>query len=289
MAASGGRVPPVRAVLGEAWRLFIAGLPRVFPWVLAAELIPFLPFANTAGSLFDTDLSSFGEPGYLARALACGALQAALYAAAVLRLAASAGDGAKAGLLGAALRATPAVLVGYIVYEILVIIGLCIALLFFVVGVMTLGPWAAVAICFIPLAPTAIVSTALALFIFPAALERRGPFAALGESWRLARGAWVKVSLVVSVPALVLLLLWFGENSGQLVKQANAFLEAFQHAQENASFDGLQALAKTPTEQGAASVSNPWHLGWAALGAFGWWYTLATCYALYRDLKSEKA
>src|SRR5215475_7068793 len=74
------------AVLTEGGRLFLAGLPRIFPWILAAELIPLLPFANPPSGMFTTDLSLFADPGYLARAVLMGALQAFFYALAVLKL-----------------------------------------------------------------------------------------------------------------------------------------------------------------------------------------------------------
>src|SRR5690348_10106198 len=78
-------------VLGEGWRLFLAGMTKAFPWVLAAELVPLLPFANPPGGVFTTDLSLFAEPGYLIRGLLFGAAQAFLYALAVLKLATVAG------------------------------------------------------------------------------------------------------------------------------------------------------------------------------------------------------
>src|SRR5690242_7576689 len=158
----------VWGVLGEGWASFVSGLSTVFPWVLAAELLQQLPLANPPGSILTTDLDLYAQPGYLARALLFGVLQALLYGIAVLRLA-GAGDGAWKG----SLRATPSVLVAYLCYEVIVVIGLLFTFAFYMLGMFIAGPLVGVVLCILPLAPTAAASTAFALFIFPALLEKR--------------------------------------------------------------------------------------------------------------------
>lgn len=288
-SAQGGADAPHsgREVLAGGWRLFLAGLSTAFPWVLAAELMQELPFANPPGNLFDTDLSLFLQPTYLFRALSFGAAQALFYGMAVLRLAALAEGEAKGRIaIWDALRAIPAVLAGYVCYELIVAIGLLFTFAFFMLGLFIAGPWAGVAACILPLAPTAATSTALALFIFPAVLEKRGPFAALGESSRLARGAWVKVSLVISVPALLLLVAAMVSDWQSLSQGLTASQDLLRQTQEGGAslqdMDGLMAGLKAPPE---ADRYGSWQLIGTPLGAFCWWYTLAVCYAQFRDLK----
>src|SRR5579872_5098966 len=189
----------IREVLAAGGRLFAAGLTTVFPWVLAAELTVLLPFAGKAGNLLDTDIGQILQVDSLVRGLCIGLVQAVLYSMAVLRLTELVGGPIQGNAIWGALRAAPAVFIGYLAYEIVLIAGISLTLLVFMLGVFTLGLWPAFVICIIPLAPTAAISTALALFVFPAVLERRGPFAALGESARLAKSSWARVTLVVSV------------------------------------------------------------------------------------------
>ena len=276
-----------REVLAGGWRLFLAGLATAFPWVLAAELVQELPFANPPGNLFDTDLSVFLQPAYLVRALLFGAMQALFYGMAVLRLAAlTEGDLKDRGTVWDALRAIPAVLVAYGCYELIVALGLLFTFVFFMLGLFAIGPLGGLVLCLLPLAPTAAASTALALFIFPAVLEKRGPFAALGESARIAKGAWVKVSLVISVPALLLLAAAVIADWQSLSHSLSASRDLLRHIQEDGAsvqdMDSLLAGLKAPTGTGRY---GSWRLIGTALGAFCWWYTLAVCYAQYRDLK----
>jgi len=277
----------IHHVLSAGWRLFTTGLQTVFPWVLAAELIQELPFANPPGSIFDTDFSLFMQPDYLLRALACGAAQAVLYGIAVLRLVRLAGDGAEArGDASMALRTFPAVLVGYLCYELIVIIGLMFTFGFFMLGMFVAGPLAGLVLCILPLAPTAAASTALALFIFPAVLEKRNPFAALGESSRLAKTAWVKVSLVISVPAVALLVASLVTDYTNLSHAISQGSDLLRKAQESGdSTQDLSGLLASFDVQPTADRYERWQLIGTVFGAFAWWYTLAVCYAQYRDLK----
>ncbi|MFI4920848.1 MAG: hypothetical protein ACHQAZ_04305 [Gammaproteobacteria bacterium] len=273
----------MREVLAAGWSLFMAGLPGVFPWVLAAEVLQALPFAGPHNSLLNTDFSVFGNLDSLIRALIIGALQAFLYSAAVQRLAALVNAGQDKGIWNA-LRSTPAVLIGYLGYEIVVIVGLVLTFAVFVLGLFVLGFVPALVLCILPLAPTAAASTALALFIYPAVLERRGPIAALKESSRLARTAWVRVSLVISVPALVLLLVWFVDNGQELIKSLFEMRDLLTGLSEQGSSPDIQALLSRLPQQSVKPYSA-WALFNAFLGAIAWWYTLAVCYAEYRALK----
>jgi len=275
----------IREVLAAGWRLFMAGIGEVFPWVLAAELLQFLPFANTGGFL-DTDVSLFLKPVYLLKAAVFGALQAFLYAVAVMRLARLA-DGPQGSIIWPALRATPSVLVGYIAYTLITMLGLGLGVLFFSVGLIMLGPLPGLLVSLIPLAPTVAAGTALAFFIYPAVLEHRGPMGALNESARLARTGWARASLIVSIPALALLAAWLAGNGVELTRSMSETLKQLSSMQADVSTDQLQTLLSGATSQGAEQGFWGWRLLGAIADAIAWWYTLAVCYAEYRDLKSR--
>lgn len=277
-------------VLAAGARLFRAGLSSAFPWILAAELLQALPFASGSGNVFTMDLSLLAQPAYLARALSIALLQALLYSIAVLRLAAVAGEPAAVKPARGALRAVPAVLIGYLAYELVVAAGLMFAFVAFVIGLFIAGWQFGLALCILPLAPTAAASTALALFVFPAVLDRRGPFDALGESWRLAKRRWGRVSLVISVPALALLAAWCVQNGPALLHAIRGYLDFLsQHAEEGISAADLEKLQGSLESGAAASHLGAWQLAGMALGALAWWYTLAVCYAQYRDLRQSEA
>lgn len=276
-------------VLGAGWRLFVAGLPAVFPWILAAELLPLLPFAPASGSLLDTDLSTFMQPGYLGRSLLVGACQAFLYSVAVLRMAELAGRPPGGRNTWHALRATPAVLIGYLIYELVVIFGLGVTLVVFLLAFMSVGLAPAWVLSIVPLAPTAAASTALALFIYPAVLERRGPLAALNESSRLARTAWARVSLVITVPALALLAVWLVDDGPHLLEALQSGRDALQKMEAAGSTDALQAMGAMGATPALSQSSTASRIVGAILGGIAWWYTLAVCFAQYRDLKAASA
>jgi hypothetical protein len=280
----------MRETLAEGGRLFGAGLGSVFPWVLAAELLALLPFAPT-GSFFDMDLSLLGDPGYLGRMLLLGVMQALLYVIAIQRLPALAGDATsgEAGLWPA-LRVIPAVVIGYVCYELIVIIGLLFTFAFFMLGAFIIGPLAGLVLCVLPLAPTAGASTALALFVFPVVLEMQGPFAALRASSRLAKTAWVKVSLVISVPAVALLVALLVTDMTGLSHSISMGLEALQHSQDGGvSMGQLSGLFAAQSGATPAAGYDAWRVAGTLLSGFAWWYTLAICYVLYRDLKDRSA
>ena len=272
-------------VLGAGGRLFAAGLTDVFPWVLAAESLQLLP-SSMANGILDTDLSLLFNPAFLFKALLFGGAQALLYAVAVMRLA-GLGGGATGPVAWPALRAVPAVLIGYVAYMLVMMLGLGLGMLLFTGGLMFLGPMAGLLLSLVALGPTAAVSTALAFFVYPAVLERRGPFASLNESGRLARGAWVRASLVVSVPALALLVAWLAGNGVELSRSLSAALNQVQNLPEDVSVDQLQALLSGTAAQGQAAIGWGWRLLGTLADALAWWYTLAVCYAEYRALKEQ--
>jgi hypothetical protein len=275
----------IRNVLAEGGRLFGAGLATVFPWVLAAELVQALPFAGDGGNIFTMDLAQLGRADYLARALLTGIAQAVLYSIAILRLAALAREPVQGKSGWNAARAVPAVLVGYLAYEVVVGLGLLLSFAVFMIGLFIAGPLFGLVLCVLPLVPTAAVSTALALFIFPAVLERCGPFASLGKSSRLAKSHWATVTLVISVPALALLAAWCVQNGPEVARMAHSYLDLMaQHAEDGLSIGDLEQLQAGLDKQPQGGTDG-WKLGGIVLGAFAWWYTLAVCYAQYRDLK----
>lgn len=275
----------VREVLAAGGRLFAAGLIEVFPWVMAAELLQLLPGGMPNG-LLDTDLSQLLNPIFLLKTLLFGGTQALLYAVAVMRLAQLAG-GPMESIAWPALRATPAVLIGYVAYTVVLMLGLGLASLLFALGMMIIGPMGGLVLSILALGPTAAASTAMAFFIYPAVLERRGPFASLSESSRLARNAWVRASLVVSVPALALLAAWLAGNGVELARSLSATFARLQDLPEDVSADQLEALLTGATTQGQAAAAWGWKLLGALASAIAWWYTLAVCYAEYRALKER--
>lgn len=273
----------VREVLAAGGRLFAAGLTDVFPWVLTAELLQLVP--GTPSGLLDTDISQFLNPIFLAKALLLGGAQALLYAVAVMRLTHLAGNPA-GPVAWAALRATPSVLIGYIAYTIVLMLGLGLGSLLFALGLLFIGPLGGVVLSVIALGPTAAASTALAFFVYPAVIERRGPFASLSESSRLARNGWIRASLVVSVPALALFVAWLAGNGMELSRSLSTTFNQLQDIPADVSVDQLQGLLSSVTTH-ATSADMSWRVMGALAGAFAWWYTLAVCYAEYRALKER--
>lgn len=280
----------IREVLAAGWRLFRDGFVGAFPWVLAAELLAIFPLGGKAqgGLDLNADMSAYFQPGYFGRELLIGLLQAFLYAVAILRLAESAGQRVEGHTAWIALRSVPSLFIGYMVYSVLVILGVGLGLIVFL-NMLPLGLVPAIAFTFVPLAPTAIASTAFALFAYPAVLERRGPFAALGESVRLAKSSWVRVTAVISVPALVMLCEW-AANNGAEVKQlvTTAYDVLMQVEETGVSEDNLQQTMESALHAAGTGQSMVWQVLGVALTAVVWWYAVAVCYAQYRDLKQSK-
>lgn len=274
-------------VLGEGWRLFLRGLITVFPWILAAELLQLLPFFGASGSLLTADLARWFAPASLFGTVAGGAMQAWLYSIAIVRLSQLDDDSPATGWR-AGLRSVPAVFIGYLVYELIVIVGLIVALLFFVLGCWIGGLWGGLILCLLPLAPTAWASTAFALFAFSAVLEQRGPFASLKASRRRVLGNWGRATLVISVPALALLALWVAENPDPIFKTIPGIFVQLANPSADDAMAQLQSLQATMETQTHLSAVSPLQIALTAIGAFVWWYTLAVLYAEYRALGAER-
>lgn len=267
--------------------MFTAGLSTVFPWVLAAELLQIFPLTGTSSDSSDMDMVFKGFFDNLGWSVSIGLAQAALYTIAILRLAELAGQPLQGKYSSNTLRGLFPVFIGYLIYSLIVIVGLSITFAVFMIGLFIAGPLFGFVLCILPLAPTAAVSTALALFIFPAVLERRGPFAALSESSRLAKTKWVKVSLVISVPALALLAAWCVQNGPEVARGIHLYLDLLQRTEEGAGVGDMGTLLDSLKNQGQSRYTFGWQLGSIIVGAFAWWYTLAICYAQYRDLKDR--
>ncbi len=96
---------------------------------------------------------------------------------------------------------------------------------------------------------------------------------------------------MVSVPALVLLCLWFAENVSTMLKiyhiVMDMALNQLSSMDADVSADQIQVLLSGATGQAASQGAWGWRLLGAVSGAFAWWYTLAVCYAEYRDLRSR--
>lgn len=276
----------IRAVLEEGRRIFLAGLVSAFPWILAGELLALIPGFSNSNGLLDTDLAQLVDPIFLLRMAAFGILQAFLYGMAILRLPQLAGD-ASEQRWHHALRAAPAVFVAYIAYELLVGAGLVISLLLFVLGDWFLGLGGALLFGALLLIPTAMASTAFALFAYPAVLKGRRPFAALDDSRRLVMRHWGRASVVISVPALGLLALWLVQNAESLFKTLPQTLSQLSNMSANASSAELQSLLAGGQTHAAPAVAL--QLALAVAAALVWWYTLAVCYAEYRELAERKS
>lgn len=281
-AAPANRPVAVGGVLSAGGRLFARNLWRICPWILAAEIIGALPIAGAGGGLLNTDLGRLAQSDYLLWLLFSICAQTLLYALAVLKLAKT-----ETGLLRAAIRSMPALFIGYFIYELLVIVGVGIALLLMLVFALLLGILPGVLVALIPLAPTAWISTALAFFAYPAVLERRGPLDSLDRSLRIAKSHWVHAAAVVSVPAIVLLAVVVLQDAMPVVNTWHAIRHITTQVSSQTSAAQLQDLmANLDAKQQA--MSHPW---WQAftilLSALAWWYALAVCYVEYRTLSGQ--
>lgn len=277
----------VREVLAAGGRLFAAGLASAFPWVLVAELTQLVPNgANQSLDISTMDVGSLFQGDDILRTLFLGALQALCYGFAVLRLAALTGESLPGFQVWHSVRAVPSVFIGYLVYSLIVILGLAFSLMMFL-NILPLGVLPALAVTLILLAPTAVISTALALFIYPAVLEKRGPFTSLGESARLAKSSWARTTVVISVPALALMCVWAITNGTQLVKLISAIFAALDQLQEGGmGMTDLQNQIMSAV-RATENSSEIWRIFTVILGAIVWWYTLSVCYAEYRALKER--
>lgn len=274
----------ISEVLAEGRRLTVAGLFTIFPYVLAAEIIGSLPIAGAGGGLLDTDLGRLTQPAYLGWMLCSVFMQALLYICAVLRLARPDAVNADTSL-PAALRAIPAVLIAYLAYELLVICGLGIAMILLLLVALLFGLIPGVVVTLIPLAPTAWISTALAFFVYPAVLERRGPWVSLGRSLQLAKSNWGHAALVVSVPAVGLLCAAVLQDIVPVMHGLHTVMGSITQHSSQPGVGQLQDLLSNLDAHRTAHQYPLWQAFTMLLSAFAWWYALAVCYAEYKALK----
>ncbi|MGH8369459.1 MAG: hypothetical protein ACRESC_00625, partial [Gammaproteobacteria bacterium] len=274
----------VSEVLAEGLRLTVAGSFTVFPYVLAAEIIGSLPIAGAGGGLLDTDLGRLMQPAYLGWILCSVFVQTLLYIYAVLRLERL--DTASAATsLSVVVRGIPSVLIAYLAYELLVICGLGIAVILLLLVALLFGIIPGVVATLIPLVPTVWISTALAFFVYPAVLERRGPWVSLGRSLQLARSNWGQAALVVSVPAVGLLCAAALQDIVPVMHGLHTVMGSITQHSSQPSAGQLQDMLSNLDAHQAAHRYPLWQAFTVLLSAFAWWYALAVCYAEYKALK----
>jgi len=91
---------------------------------------------------------------------------------------------------------------------------------------------------------------------------------------------------VISVPAVALLAATVVTDYPSLSHAISQGSDLLRQAQESGvSTQDLNGLLANFDAQPTASRYGSWQLIGTVLGAFAWWYTLAVCYAQYRDLK----
>lgn len=279
---------PIGTTLAVGWRLFVTGLKRAFPWVLVAELLPLLIPTSLPAHVMSADFSQLADLN-LTRfgwVLLIGCAQALFYGIAIIKLS-SLVHPKESIPAHIAVTRIPALFIANVIYNFFIYVGGGIALVLFLLTALSIGILPGVLITLIPLAPTAYLSTLFALFAYPAVLERKGPFAALNRSSQLTSSNWVRAALIISVPAIVLLVIAVGGDA--------LFIEgllAAVHQAENLTSDGniaqLQHLLLNTKGTGAVEPFW-WDPLFSILGAFGWWYALAVCYAEYLELSDRAA
>jgi hypothetical protein len=276
----------VGEVLTEGWHLTVAGWIKVFPWILAAEIIGSLQIAGAGGGLLNTDLSLLTQPAYLGWVVFSAFMQALLYAYAVLRLAQL--DKVRiAAPIRAAFSAMPTVLIAYVIYELLVVFGLGMALMLLSLIALLFGVIPGLIVALIPLVPTAWVSTALAFFAYPAVLEQQGPFASLGRSFRLAKSNWGHAALVVSVPAIGLLCVAVLQDLVPALHSLHSLMRSMSQLSSQPTTAQLQDMLSNPGTQPTTDKHPLWHAITVLLSACAWWYAVAVCYAEFKMLKQS--
>ncbi len=275
---------PVYATLSEGWKLFSTGLISVFPWILAAELLSLVGSAGASKNIniMTADFGQYVSLPHLGWELLIGCVQALLYGIAIIRLAELAGQ-ETSPVLRTAMRGILPLLIGYLIYELIMIVGVGVALILFLPTAIFIGRVAGVLVTIIPLAPTAYVSTALALFAFPAVLEKGGPFRALMRSVQLTRSNWGRAAVVISVPAIVLLAIAAADEI-PFMEGLRTTLRKLAGNLSGMDAQQLQNLMSGPNMSEAATHPVWWTILFAVLTAVGWWYALAVCYAEYREL-----
>ena len=233
---------PIGAALDEGWHLFLRSLPVIFLPVWLACVVDAVPGIFSGGGLLSGSISSRS----VLITVVCWLAESVLFGAAICRLddlaRGVAGDYHRAVSVG--LRAAVTILIGDLLYNLVSWIGF---LLFIVPGV--------------------ILGTTLAFFAYAAVLDRKNVVEILGYSHALARPQWWRSSVVLSAPAIVL-----------LIYDVIAGWPDIMRAVRQLGSGNLSAAALSP--------DLGYDLGWMPLlGALVWCYALAVCYVQYRNLK----
>jgi hypothetical protein len=237
---------PINAALVEGWRLFLRSLPAIFFPVWLACVVDAIPGIYGGGGVLTGSI----DHRAIIITIICWLVESALFGAAISRLdqfvRGVAADYRRA--LAAGAHATIAILIGDLLYNIVAWIGL---LLFIVPGL--------------------ILGTTLAFFAYAAVLDRKNVVDILGYSHALAWPHWGRSSVVLSAPAIVLMI--YDVIAG--------WPDIMNAVQQLAS--GNLSPASVP--------SNSWYdLGlMPVVGGFVWCYVLAACYVQYRNLKQRVA
>lgn len=207
-------------------------------------MVDVLPGEFAGGSLAAGTLSWFG----LAVTLLSWLIESALYGSAIAKIHAIVSDEklSWSQALRRGTRAAPAVMIGSLVYNIASWGGLLFLIM-----------------------PGIILGTTLAFFAYASVLDRKNVLDSLGYSHRLTWPDWWHTSLVISVPAIVLLVY---NVAADWVDIMNVI--------------GQVSIGQMPS---VSSVVVPWYdLGlMPVVGAIVWCYVLAVCYVQYACLKAR--
>lgn len=228
------------------WRLFLKSLPVIFLPVWCACLVDAVPGVFGGGGLLNFSITR----STLLITVICWLAESVLYGAAIARLdACSTGTPrSTAEVLRTSMRAALAVLIGDLLYNIVTWVGF-----------------------FLLIVPGVILGTTLAFFAYAAVLDRKHLLDVLGYSHQLAWPQWWRSSVVLSAPAIALLIYDVIAGWPDIMSAVNQL--------------GSGSLT-------AASAPADWwyNLGlMPLLGALVWCYVLAACYVQYRILKAHAA
>ncbi|MGH8279960.1 MAG: hypothetical protein ACRETQ_10425 [Gammaproteobacteria bacterium] len=228
------------------WHLFRRCLPQLFLPLWLANFVDAAPSVVGGGSVFTGAITGRG----ILLTLAAWLVESLLFGYTIARLDAVARNTRLPASLAwrVAFRATPAVLVGDLVYNIVAWGGL---LLFLVPGI--------------------IFGTTLVFFAYAAVIDRKNLIEALGYSHALAWPAWWRTSVVISVPAIVLLI--YSVISGWPA------ITSVLHAVAAGELPSIGSLSHRGYDLG---LMPP-------LGALAWSYVLCVLYVQYDALKRQTA
>ena len=92
---------------------------------------------------------------------------------------------------------------------------------------------------------------------------------------------------MISVPAVALLAAAIVTDFTSIRHGVSMGLDLWERAQDSGiSMEQADSILAGMRAEPPASRYELWQVVGTGLGAFAWWYTLAVCYAQYRDLKA---